>query len=698
MIYTTFLDYIESSEDCEITNKSLFETFEKEDILQNKKEIQLIFQLIIKLADNHHRPSGFFNKIEKVIQYLIQKNSSIISDFIDYGKYNKRILLLLLEKRFLKPDQSFIDDYLRNKPSNSTFSMKNFNEFQFFYFLYPGMKQYISEETQQQIEDEIKHNFQEDISSFSEKCHIGENDSYVCSLIRSDSVEDFVSYVNRTNLSLSSKIRPSIYETNFFLIGKEMQLIEYAAFFGSIQIIQYLKYSKVSLDFSLWLYGIHSNCAELVHFLEENVKKTEKKWFLSHDSENINETFYKVLTESIKCHHNDISNYIKDNLLEESYKGSFSNLESYILDSLNFAFYPKKVGYLISKPFNEGGFTMYKLCSTLKAITIPSSVTSIGASAFKKCSFLEQIIIPSSVKLIWGSAFSECSSLTQIFIHSSVTSVGDNAFYKCISLSQVTFEKPCSITSIKNMCFNGCISLKHLEIPSSITSVKDYAFFGCSSLDEVSFESPSSLTSIDNLAFNGCSSLRQVTIPSSVKSIGNNVFNGCSLLTQITIAHTVESIGNNAFSGCSSLEQIIFEAPSSLTSIGYNAFNACSSLAQITIPSSLKSIENGIFNRCSSLEQITFESPSSVTSFGYNAFCECTSLSQIKIPSSVMSIGSNSFNKCSSLKQIMLDVPSSLTSIGYNAFNECSSLTKVSIPSTLKIDGIGLNPKHITVI
>ena len=54
-------------------------------------------------------------------------------------------------------------------------------------------------------------------------------------------------------------------------------LIEYASFFGSIQIIQYLRYSNVQLMRSMWLYVIHSNNVELVHFLEENEIKPEEK-------------------------------------------------------------------------------------------------------------------------------------------------------------------------------------------------------------------------------------------------------------------------------------------------------------------------------------------------------------------------------------------------------------------------------------
>lgn len=90
------------------------------------------------------------------------------------------------------------------------------------------------------------------------KCQIGENDSYLCQLIRDDLVDDFIVYINKNNLSLFRKIEPSIFETNLFLIQKKPSLIEYATFYGSVQIFQYLRFSEVELDSSLWFYAIHS--------------------------------------------------------------------------------------------------------------------------------------------------------------------------------------------------------------------------------------------------------------------------------------------------------------------------------------------------------------------------------------------------------------------------------------------------------
>ncbi|KAK8864086.1 hypothetical protein M9Y10_011782 [Tritrichomonas musculus] len=54
---------------------------------------------------------------------------------------------------------------------------------------------------------------------------------------------------------------------------------------------------------SLWLFAIHSNNAELIYFLEEN------KVYPQYNS------FEACFKEAIKCHHNEIANYIKENFL-----------------------------------------------------------------------------------------------------------------------------------------------------------------------------------------------------------------------------------------------------------------------------------------------------------------------------------------------------------------------------------------------
>lgn len=74
----------------------------------------------------------------------------------------------------------------------------------------------MDEKDRKKIEDEILQNYNEDIETFEKKCRIGENDSYLCSLIRQDLVVEYITYINENDLSLLTNIKPSIYETNSF--------------------------------------------------------------------------------------------------------------------------------------------------------------------------------------------------------------------------------------------------------------------------------------------------------------------------------------------------------------------------------------------------------------------------------------------------------------------------------------------------
>ena len=154
----------------------------------------------------------------------------------------------------------------------------------------------------------------------------GENENIICQMIREDSVKEFITYINRTNFSLNNKIKPSIYETHSFLINKKLSLIEYAAFFGSIQIFRYLFMNRVKQTSSLWNYVIHSNNPELIHFIEE------KKVPLSN-------SYKELFIESIKCHHNDVANYFLNNFLEDKLLAEKDNqLIAKYLKYFNFSF------------------------------------------------------------------------------------------------------------------------------------------------------------------------------------------------------------------------------------------------------------------------------------------------------------------------------------------------------------------------
>ena len=55
--------------------------------------------------------------------------------------------------------------------------------------------------------------FEMDTELFDKNRKKGVNDNYICELIQNDSIEEFVSYVNRLNMPLTSKFKHSIFES-----------------------------------------------------------------------------------------------------------------------------------------------------------------------------------------------------------------------------------------------------------------------------------------------------------------------------------------------------------------------------------------------------------------------------------------------------------------------------------------------------
>ena len=150
-------------------------------------------------------------------------------------------------------------------------------------------------------------------------------------MIREDSVEDFIIYINKSNISLQYKINRSIFETNSLLLkSSEVTLIEYAAFYGSLQIFQYLKFNNAEMNHSLWLYAIHGRNAEIIHLLEE-IDITPK-----------NNDYMICIEESIKCFHNEFANYFQNKYFQNNDENS---KETFLLaiENYNFEFMPKEL-------------------------------------------------------------------------------------------------------------------------------------------------------------------------------------------------------------------------------------------------------------------------------------------------------------------------------------------------------------------
>ncbi len=271
---------------------------------------------------------------------------------------------------------------------------------------------------------------------------------------------------------------------------------------------------------------------------------------------------------------------------------------------------------------------------------------------------------------IADGAFVNCTSLKSVSIPSSVKTIGIGAFGYCSSLKSVTIPK--RVTSISGVTFESCTNLKSVTIPKGVKSIGVAAFRGCTSLKSVTI--PRSVKTIDDLAFYGCTSLKSVTIPKSVKTIGGSAFDDTKIVEDSKSDFVYV---DKWLIYCKSWNLTSAKIKSGTVGIADGVFSECGeNLQSVSIPKSVKTIGNQAFFNCESLKSVTI--PSSVTSIGNQAFYACSSLKSVTIPSSVKIIGCEAFNGCSGLKDVYYKASeSSWNKISIGEYNDNLNSAKI---------------------
>ena len=157
-----------------------------EEIPKKRIQLQNFLQLLLSLSNYHHRKLGFFSKIEKILLFLKNSikqtlsNSSISNIF----QSNKAIILFLLNSGIITLDESIFSCLIESKESNGL---------KICHFFISEIKNFLKDKNIQIKEEDLFEIDPDILCDYDEKRKIGENDSYICSLIRQDSVEEFIS-------------------------------------------------------------------------------------------------------------------------------------------------------------------------------------------------------------------------------------------------------------------------------------------------------------------------------------------------------------------------------------------------------------------------------------------------------------------------------------------------------------------------
>ena len=185
---------------------------------------------------------------------------------------------------------------------------------------------------------------------------------------------------------------------------------------------------------------------------------------------------------------------------------------------------------------------------------IPATVKGIAGGVFWNQRNLKSVIISDGVRLMGREIFRGCSALSEIRLPSDLTKIPDETFSGCIGLSQIDLSANVAEIGEEAFMYTGLI---RFVVPDRVEAIGDSAFEGCKALEEIVL--PAGLKSIGKCAFWGCESLGQIVLPAGLKSIGRNVFRNCKKLREIVIPASVEYLGNFPMSNCDALEAVYFE-------------------------------------------------------------------------------------------------------------------------------------------
>lgn len=177
--------------------------------------------------------------------------------------------------------------------------------------------------------------------------------------------------------------------------------------------------------------------------------------------------------------------------------------------------------------------------SSIKKVTLPEGMRSIGEKAFLGCS-LEEINIPSTVETIGRHAFMRCASLKELAIPASVKEIDIGAFSGTIPENGITvsgdnpnykIEKGFLLSKDGKIAYTTFQESESIVVPEGVTELASWSCIGAP---------------VKRGGENKSYWVKSVQLPESLRIIRSDAFRNC-LISELVIPDGVQYIGNNAF-------------------------------------------------------------------------------------------------------------------------------------------------------
>ena len=249
---------------------------------------------------------------------------------------------------------------------------------------------------------------------------------------------------------------------------------------------------------------------------------------------------------------------------------STKSVESVQVNSEAFAYTSTLNSVTFQCDINDDG-TEHKLASrmfynsSVKAVTLPSSIEEIGEQAFNG-SALTSFTGSSSLTTINKEAFRDCRSLTSVDLSGTgVKTLAYGLFRYCDKLEELLL--PSEMNLYESYCFDGT-ALKSLEVNAE--EVGADALFNMPKLEEIRFVNKN-LSTLKENTLTSLPSLKTVDFGEYVSRLEAHFISDCPQFENVVISQAMEVIDKNAFENVATQIQSITLASNNMSDIEDNS-------------------------------------------------------------------------------------------------------------------------------
>ena len=174
-------------------------------------------------------------------------------------------------------------------------------------------------------------------------------------------------------------------------------------------------------------------------------------------------------------------------------------------------------------------------CHSMKSVTLPEQLETIGGDAFCEWDSIEEIIVPDNVRTIEEQAFNQMGALESL-------------------------QLPDSLKRISSFAITYCDRLTELHFPEKADTIEAGAVYRCPNVSRftgaMATEDGRLLVKDDIVLCFAPGGLEAFTIPENIIALGSNSMRGAAQMKELHIGSSLMMIGENAVAEMSSLEKM----------------------------------------------------------------------------------------------------------------------------------------------